>query len=571
MQPPSAPRNDLDSVLAKARLRANLDALARRQPALARELAEASPIAVSLARSGEPTAKHLLGGVERWLHSAYEPSVEAERLARLVPSTAPAVEVVGGGLGYLPARLLSESPARPVVLVEPDRRLLRTMLALFDLRDALAEGRLTLLVADESDAEVLPLVPRGAFTLALPSLAETYADRVRHLRFLRRRRGERGRVLAIAYKLLLGDIVDELEERGFAVRVVEASSLRVDSFRELVATVRPHAVFSMNWSPELALLATRSGVGYASWTIDPLPTSRLAVVPGTDVARCVAFAHRRDLVDELSRVGLASVGFLPLAAGRRRHVVSDPATLTAHRARVSFAGVSLAVEREGLVARLREHGADTALVERTLAWIAEEFHLRGAPLDYRGLEVAPASLPDWLARGLPRFDPIELVDRINGTLSHHLRMRRVRALLDEGIHVWGDEGWEALGPAYRGRAAHGEPLSAIYSASAVNLDVPRLYQRDIATMRVFDILACGGVLLTEPSAQILEMFRDGEHLFTYRDDAELVLRVRELAEHPAAARAAAERGRRLVLEEHLLSHRVSTIVEALEARGWFAG
>jgi hypothetical protein len=378
-------------------------------------------------------------------------------------------------------------------------------------------------------------------------------------------------VLAIAYKLLLGDIVDELEERGFAVRVVEASSLRVDSFRELLASVRPHAVFSMNWSPELALLATRHGVGYASWTIDPLPASRLSVLPGTDVERCVAFAHRRELVAELSRVGLATVGYLPLAAGRRRHIVSDPATLERYRTRVSFAGVSLAVERDGLVTRLREHGGDAALVERTLAWIAEEFRLRGGPLDYRGLDVAPASVPDWLARAVPRLDPVELVDRLNGTLSHLLRVKRARALLDEGIHVWGDEGWESLGAAYRGRAAHGEPLSAIYSASAVNLDVPRLYQRDIATMRVFDILACGGVLLTEPSAQTLEIFRDGEHLFTYRDDAELLARVRELAEDPRAARAAAERGRRLVLAEHLLSHRVSTILEALVGRGWFGG
>ena len=101
----------------------------------------------------------------------------------------------------------------------------------------------------------------------------------------------------------------------------------------------------------------------------------------------------------------------------------------------------------------------------------------------------------------------------------------------------------------------------------MNLDIPRLYQRDIATLRVFDILACGGVLLTEPTPQLLEFFRDGEHLYTYRTDAELVLRVQQITGDPESSRLVAERGRQLVLREHLLSHRVARIVGEAEARG----
>jgi len=564
------PRIDLDGPPAADRLARNLAALATRQPVLAALLGSAMPATVLRARSGGPTCTHVVRGALRWLHSAYEPEDEAQKLAALVPVDAPVVELVGGGLGHLPVRLLAERPGVTVLLVEPELGLLRAMLTLFDLVAPLRAGRLVLLRAVDDEAALLATLPASRHVFRLPALADVLADRSRHLRFLRRVGAARGRILAIAYKLLLGDIVDELEERGFAVRILEPGEIAVESFRELCRAVRPHALFSMNWSPELARLATANALGYASWTIDPLPEARLRVLPGTDLARCVAFAHRRELVEALRRAGIARAAFLPLAAGRLRHPVTDPAELVRYRTPVSFAGVSLLVEKEGLVARLRQHGATPDLEARLLAWIAEEFRARGLSFDYPGIAEDGSALPGWLREAVPRLDPRELTDRVNGTLSHLLRLHRVERLVPEGLHVWGDEGWHAVGAAYRGRAAHGAQLTAIYNASTVNLDVPRLYQRDIATMRVFDILACGGVLLTEPSPQIREFFRDGEHLFTYRDDAEMVAWTRELARSPALARAAAERGRALVTREHLLRHRIDAILEELDARGFFA-
>ncbi len=567
MQPPTATLFDLDVPPALARLRANLEALAVRQPVLAELVGRAAAAPVLVAKNGEPTSMFTVGATSRWVHSAYDPSAEARRLAKTVPATATAVMVVGAGLGYLPALLIKEAPSRQVIVVEPELRFLRAMFALFDVSTALRSGGLVVLRSDEEDVPLLADLPAEPFVIRWPALHDVYADRQRHLRFLRRRRGERGRILAVAYKLLVGDIVEELESLGFAVRVVEPSELTVDSFRELAAAVRPDLLFSINHSPELALVATRQGIGYVSWTIDPLPPSRLHVHPGTDVTRCLSFAHRHDFVAELRRSGLPNAFYLPLAAGRHRHALADRASVASLRAPVSFAGVSLAVEREGLVRRLEQLGADKVLVARLEAWIAAEFGAHGQAASYTGLPEDGSALPDWLVLALPRADRIELTDRINGTLSHLLRLHRVRLLVPHGIHVWGDEGWQALGETYRGRAAHGEQLTAIYNASAVNLDIPRLYQRDIATLRVFDILACGGVLLTEPTPQLLEFFRDGEHLYTYRTDAELVLRVQQITADPESSRLVAERGRQLVLREHLLSHRVARIVGEAEARG----
>jgi hypothetical protein len=564
---PSAPLFDLDSPAFLARLRTNLAALAERQPALAERLARLAPVPVLAAKNGEPTCQFTLAGKTRWLHSAYDPGAEARRLATTVPEGAGAVMVVGGGLGHLPAALASERPERTVIVVESELRFLRAMFSLFDVAASLRAGRFVALTADDEDEPLLAQLPAEPFVLRLPPLQEAYADRLRHVRFLRRRPGSRGRIVIVAYKLFVADIVSELEGLGFAVRVVEPAELTVDSFRELAERVRPHLLFSMNHSPELALVATRLGMGYVSWTIDPLPASRLRVHPGTDVSRVLAYAHRREFVAELQRAGLPMAAYLPLAAGRHREPVTDATKLAPYRTTVSFAGVSLAVEREGLFRRLRQFGSDAALEARLEAWLEGEFRARGLVEGYEGLPGDGSALPAWLTDAVPRLERVELTDRINGTLSHLLRLHRVRALLPLGVHVYGDEGWQVFAEAYQGRAEHGAELSAIYSASAVNLDVPRLYQRDIATMRVFDILACGGVLLTEPTPQLLEFFRDGEHLYTYRNESEMIAKVRQIAGDLESSRRVAERGRALVTREHLLSHRVARIVGDAEVRG----
>jgi hypothetical protein len=552
-----------------ALLQRNLEALASTQPVLAQRLLRVEPAALIPAKNGEPTCQFTVGAATRWLHSAYDPSAESRRLAQLVPGDAPAVMLVGAGLGYLPALLLATRPELTMVIVEPELRFLRAMLGLFDLSEALAGKRLIVLLADDGDIAVQSILPADPFVVTLPALRDAYSDRRRQLRFLSRRGGERGRVIAVNYKLYLADLADLLEDEGFAVRVVEPKEITIESFHSLCAAIQPSFLFSINFSPELALLSTRERVPYASWTIDPLPPSRLRLHPGTDPRSCLAYAHRRDLVDELRRCGLTDAEYLPLAAGRHRVPITDDARLVPYRCPISFAGVSLAVERDGLTRRLRQLGGDDALAARLGAWARELFDARGDAYDYFGLPADGSALPPWLLQGLsPVASPVELADRINGLLSHLLRLRRVELLVPHGMRVWGDEGWGDFGDAYRGRADHTEQLTLVYNASAINLDIPRIYQRDVATMRVFDVLACGGVLLTEPSRQVLEMFGEGEHLVTYRNDRELIERAREIAADPEGARAIARRGRELVEREHLLSHRLKAILAAAETRGW---
>jgi spore maturation protein CgeB len=107
-------------------------------------------------------------------------------------------------------------------------------------------------------------------------------------------------------------------------------------------------------------------------------------------------------------------------------------------------------------------------------------------------------------------------------------------------------------------------MTASYRKAGINLDVPRLHQREIATLRAFDVLACGGVLLVESGTELETLFRAGEEFLTWRTPAErdeLVARgIRDPRSFDQVAKAAWS-----AAASHLLDSRVARILAAFEA------
>ena len=135
-------------------------------------------------------------------------------------------------------------------------------------------------------------------------------------------------------------------------------------------------------------------------------------------------------------------------------------------------------------------------------------------------------------------------------------------------HVWGDAGWSAIHPGYKGFADHGDELTHIYCASAVNLDIPRLYQRQSVTMRVFDILAAGGFLLTEHNPALADILVAGQHVAFYNASDNLTDIMTDWLNRPDERKAIALAGRTEVMAKHLISHRVDTLLQLIDQQAW---
>jgi len=107
-----------------------------------------------------------------------------------------------------------------------------------------------------------------------------------------------------------------------------------------------------------------------------------------------------------------------------------------------------------------------------------------------------------------------------------------------------------------------EDMARIYSESriAFNRSI-----RDDLNMRVFEVLACGSLLVTNhlsPEAGQDKLFRDGIHLASYRDPEELIDKFRFYLARPEARAKIERAGREEVTARHTYRHRMERLLTA---------
>ena len=379
-------------------------------------------------------------------------------------------------------------------------------------------------------------------------------------------------ILYVEYHLFMPDVRRLLADRGYTLIGLAPSGLSIERFNAACDAHRPLWLFSINFSPEIAYMCSARGLPYISWTIDPLPNSRLTLFDGTDPASCMAFAHDLQTVHHLANQGIRASHLLLAAPANRRTPTADPARLTPYRCDVSLVGSSRIDEMSALDRWLVVQGGD-ALSAAAMDWSKRLLGLVGADPAFCGMNSVGGvdALPDFLRDTSMRgADQDELISLLDGVLSALYRQRGIGVLRDFGgtSSVWGDPGWTDIHPHYRGGADHGDELTLIYCASGINLDIPRLYQRQTITMRIFDILASGGFVLAERSDALEATFEEDRHLAYYDTQDALNDVIARWMNAPLARETIAKAGRQEVLEKHQIRHRIETILSSVQERGW---
>jgi spore maturation protein CgeB len=379
-------------------------------------------------------------------------------------------------------------------------------------------------------------------------------------------------ILFIEYHLFMPDIAKLLADRGYTLVGLQSKDLNVERFNAACDAHHPQWLFSINFSPEIAYLCSIRGLPYVSWTVDPLPHNRLALIDGTKPASCLAFAHNLQTVHHLADQDIRASHLLLAAPTNRRSPIAETARLMPYRCDVSFVGSSMIDEMSMLDRWLVLKGGD-ALSAAAMDWANRLLKLVASDLTFCGLHSVGGvdALPDFL-KDICRSEAEqgELVSLLDGVLSALYRQGGVGTMgrFSGASTVWGDPGWTDIHPQYRGGADHGEELTLIYCASGINLDIPRLYQRQTITMRIFDILASGGFVLAERSAALEAVFEEDRHLAYYDSHDALTDVLARWMNAPLEREAIAKVGRQEVLEKHQIKRRVETILSSAQERGW---
>lgn len=495
----------------------------------------------------------------RWVPLSLSPEQVREALRIPDPPTqgpAPQVLLLGVGLGELVVECLARWPTARILAWDRDPWLLRLALERHDLAEPLKGGRLRLSLA----WDLLDLLPWSGPVVVHPLLGEVYRDE----RILLPSKPSSKRALVVTGDLFVDDLSTALREEGYTVFPWEVRRHAVEEIRLGAGRIQPQVVACINYTQGLAEMCASLDLPLRCWEVDPALDPARVRGPVGDVRY---YTYRKRDVPGLVGAGFKQAAYLPLATSptlrRPQHLPPD----SPYRVPVSFVGSSMvqpARDCQGRFVdmyRLRymSHPDDAGkkLMERIV--VEQRSHLSR----YIVPDLLDSLCPGWRAEALERRgpDPAALLGEV---ASAEKRINVVARLAPFGVHVWGDDGWkicEGAGVRYRGPAGHGQELNQVYSGSTINVDINRLYQADIVTMRVFDILACGGFVLAEWGEALPELLEPGREVETWRTEEELHHKVRWYLDHPEAAREVARRGRERVLRDHTIRGRVGTLLQ----------
>lgn len=495
-----------------------------------------------------------------WI-SLNEPSAR-EHMRPLDDKNQNALIVFGIGDGEILAELEKLNAADNLHVWDRDPWLIRLFLMRYPLADRIRTGKVRISLA--VDLLDLAALTEKSQIIEHPVLCQIYSNE-RDL--LRAGVGSR-RAMICPGGLFFRSISKALAKSGFTLFTLDVKNIAIEEIAYAIRRFRPEFIFSINYINGLESIAEGHNVKWICWEIDPSYEKLRAAANSTRNVH--VFTYRRRNVAEYSHAGFENVRPMLLATDPelRKPASLKKEDLEQYRAGVSFVGSSMVAESRQMqrlfveaYKTYRPHATDDR----------EALHILETILGEQETDMSRFRIPELLEKRVPGFDaflransyPFDMAMIIGEIAAAKKRAKYLNALASFSLRVWGDEGWvRVLDPRanYMGPARHGQELNKVYSASAINLDINRIYQPDIITMRIFDILACGGFVLAEANREIADVLTPGEEIELYTGPEELLSKVNYFLAHPERARQIARAGRQRVLAEHTINHRLPAML-----------
>lgn len=372
------------------------------------------------------------------------------------------------------------------------------------------------------------------------------------------------------------DVIDGFQELGLTVREITAEitnkSLTPQESIQIVSSAlleQPVSfVFSINFFPFLSEVCHIFKLPYLCWTVD----SPVMELFATSIAHSCnrIFVFDRAQYEEISPLNPGHVYHLPLAVnikqkqGRIRSASSN--MRRKFTSDVSFVG-SLYTEKcpydkldnpppyllgylNGLMeAQIRIYGA--FIVEELLTdEIVQEFkaHLPGFytyPFDsYLTDKKTAAQL--YIGNKISAMERLRTMKLLSEHFSVDLYTASDTAVLPK-VHN-------------RGLAKTLEEMPVIFSNTKINLNMTSKSIRSGLPLRIFDILGCGGFVLTNFQPELPEIFTPGMELVYYENLDDLVYKTDYFLHHDKERQEIAENGFEAVQKYHTYPIRLEQMI-----------
>lgn len=329
-------------------------------------------------------------------------------------------------------------------------------------------------------------------------------------------------------------------------------------------------VFSVNFFPAISYTCERLKVPYVCWSVDS-PVAELFSAALKNSQNRV-FLFDRAQYEFFSPVNPACIHHLPLAAnaaqkGEAALSMTD-ADYEKYGGAVSFVG-SLYTEKcryDALSLSPRTRGFVDGLME--------------AQMKIFGCNFIPGALTDEVIREIAGADPaFYQSEDACGDVARYLvahqyigmklaAVERIRILgrLSERfpLELYTRSDPSALPKArFHGGVDTLTEMPKVFQASKINLNITMRPIETGLSLRIFDVLACGGFLITNYQAEIPDCFEIGKDLEAYESVEELEEKIRYYLAHEEERVEIAIRGCEKVAAQHTYHIRLAQMLKVL--------
>ncbi|MFJ4609168.1 CgeB family protein [Pseudomonas atacamensis] len=369
-------------------------------------------------------------------------------------------------------------------------------------------------------------------------------------------------IVVFEASVISGDCAEALQTLGFSVMTL---ALNEDNVMGLMSA-RPDYVLTINFNQFISEVCELLKIPYLAWVIDTpcYPIYDKAI----NHSHSFTFIYDAAVARRLRQSGVRQVYHLPVAANLERigqidfHKqdsladtdISFVANLTRTEYRTSILPHLSVQTREGcsrLIGSLdRPDGflnLSAQLGGELISAIKQEsgYLLAGD----RYLSVAE-KLAYLLGREHSWQERIDVVQRLE---------QRFR------VAVYGNNEWQAQIGSYVGHANHFTEMPRIFQRSKINLNIIRSFVETGLPMRVFDVLSCGGFLVSNDKHDLHKLFNDGQDLVIYRDTQDLLDICAYYLEHDEERRDIAQQGRVTLAQNHTFMQRMTDMLSTVQS------
>ena len=375
--------------------------------------------------------------------------------------------------------------------------------------------------------------------------------------------------------LLLGHTVDNIEQELGSYDVSPEFERVIE---EKIRGTHYDMVFTVNYFPLISNVCERTGVNYVSWTCD----NPLISMYHESVFHACNYIFTFDKTNylEFRGMGVKHIWYLPLAvdtermdallgvpekAGRRKSA-QDP-EMQKYRGDVAFVG------------SLYERNSYDKIKNRLPEYLRGYFDaVMEAQLNISGANIVEPMLTTNILEQLQEYFQLEKSEGSFSDLGLIFQttvlgfkiaeIERRRALIELSKHyrvnVYSNSDVsDLLRIQYCGSVDYWSEMPKVFRMSKINLNFTIPNIKSGIPLRIWDVLGCGGFLLTNYQAEIPYYFKEGEDLVCFDGLEDLGEKVGYYLDHEEERKRIAWNGYRKVREKHSYIERIRTILDTV--------